>query len=364
MPGRCLVAALCGLCRARGQCRRAGLADAAAHARGALCRGRLGRRQRPHHGAAHGRNPRPAGGDRERRRGGRHDRLAPRVAGAAGRLSVRDRQSRQPRRQPDALQAAALQFDDGLRAGRPRQPGPVSCCWCARTFRRTRCRSSPPTPRRTRRSCSSARAARARPRTWSASCSTWRSGINTTHIPYRGTGPALQDLVGGRLDYQCEPVPTALPLIQGNAAKPIALLARKRSDVRAGDSDRAGAGARGFRGPELERAVPAEGHARADRAPPQRRDEPGARHALGPRAAGEARPRSSRAGAADAGVSRERSSKARSRNGRRRSRRAAYPSNNADCDFRRDKSRLDRCGGAGQVSAQQTNWRKCQCSRS
>ena len=56
-------------------------------------------------------------------------------------------------------------------------------------------------------------------------------GITTTHIPYRGTGPALQDLVGGRTDYQCEPLPTALPLIQGNAAKPIALLARKRSDV-------------------------------------------------------------------------------------------------------------------------------------
>jgi tripartite-type tricarboxylate transporter receptor subunit TctC len=56
-------------------------------------------------------------------------------------------------------------------------------------------------------------------------------GITTTHIPYRGTGPALQDLVGGRLDYQCEPVPSALPLIQGNSAKPIVLLARKRADV-------------------------------------------------------------------------------------------------------------------------------------
>ncbi len=56
-------------------------------------------------------------------------------------------------------------------------------------------------------------------------------GIETTHIPYRGTGPALQDLAGGRLDYQCEPVPTALPLIQGHNAKPIALLASKRTKV-------------------------------------------------------------------------------------------------------------------------------------
>ncbi len=65
---------------------RAGLADAAVDAGGALCRGRLGGRQRPHHGAAHGRNPRPAGGDRECRRRGRDDRIAPRFAGVAGRL--------------------------------------------------------------------------------------------------------------------------------------------------------------------------------------------------------------------------------------------------------------------------------------
>lgn len=56
-------------------------------------------------------------------------------------------------------------------------------------------------------------------------------GITTTHIPYRGTGPALQYLVGGRTDYQCEPVPTALPIIQGNGARPLALLARKRAEV-------------------------------------------------------------------------------------------------------------------------------------
>ena len=154
-------------------------------------------------------------------------------------------------------------------------------------------------------------------------------GLNTTHIPYRGTGPALQDLVGGRLDYQCEPVPSALPLIQGHNAKPIALLARKRSKVRAGDSDGAGAGAEGFRGAELERVVPAEGHARSDRSPPQRGDGRGARHALGARAAGEARPRS--AGAASSArrsISRS-SSTARSRNGRRRSRRAASRSSEA-----------------------------------
>jgi tripartite-type tricarboxylate transporter receptor subunit TctC len=56
-------------------------------------------------------------------------------------------------------------------------------------------------------------------------------GISVTHVPYRGSGPAMHDLVGGRLDYLCEPVPTALPQISGNAAKPIVLLARNRTKV-------------------------------------------------------------------------------------------------------------------------------------
>jgi tripartite-type tricarboxylate transporter receptor subunit TctC len=56
-------------------------------------------------------------------------------------------------------------------------------------------------------------------------------GISVTHVPYRGSGPAMHDLVGGRLDYLCEPVPTALPQISGNAAKPVVLLARNRTKV-------------------------------------------------------------------------------------------------------------------------------------
>lgn len=57
------------------------------------------------------------------------------------------------------------------------------------------------------------------------------TGIEATHVPYRGAGPALQDLVGGRLDYMCEPLPTALPQIQGNTLKPIVLLAPTRTQI-------------------------------------------------------------------------------------------------------------------------------------
>jgi tripartite-type tricarboxylate transporter receptor subunit TctC len=56
-------------------------------------------------------------------------------------------------------------------------------------------------------------------------------GVDVTHVPYRGTGPAMQDLMGGRIDYICDVISTALPLIRSNSVKPIALLSPQRSAV-------------------------------------------------------------------------------------------------------------------------------------
>jgi len=56
-------------------------------------------------------------------------------------------------------------------------------------------------------------------------------GINVTHVPYRGGGPALQDLVAGRIDYQCLDAPIAVPQIEAGAVKAIAVLTRERSAV-------------------------------------------------------------------------------------------------------------------------------------
>lgn len=54
-------------------------------------------------------------------------------------------------------------------------------------------------------------------------------GVDITHIPYRGGGPAMQDLIAGRVDYVCNYVSTALPAAQSQSAKVVATLARERT---------------------------------------------------------------------------------------------------------------------------------------
>jgi tripartite-type tricarboxylate transporter receptor subunit TctC len=56
-------------------------------------------------------------------------------------------------------------------------------------------------------------------------------GVKVTHVPYRGSAPAMQDLQGGRVDYMTEIVSTGFPQIQGGAVKAIAMLAPERSKI-------------------------------------------------------------------------------------------------------------------------------------
>jgi tripartite-type tricarboxylate transporter receptor subunit TctC len=53
--------------------------------------------------------------------------------------------------------------------------------------------------------------------------------VNVTHVPYRGGGPAIHDLIAGRTDYQCPNNVLAMPLIESRAIKAIAVLTRERS---------------------------------------------------------------------------------------------------------------------------------------
>jgi tripartite-type tricarboxylate transporter receptor subunit TctC len=52
-----------------------------------------------------------------------------------------------------------------------------------------------------------------------------------THIPYRGSAQAEQDLVASRFDYLCDFIATALPQINGKTVKPLAVLTRQRTAV-------------------------------------------------------------------------------------------------------------------------------------
>jgi tripartite-type tricarboxylate transporter receptor subunit TctC len=56
-------------------------------------------------------------------------------------------------------------------------------------------------------------------------------GVNVVHVPYRGTGPAMQDLQGGRIDYLCEIISTAKPQIDGGTVNALAILTQRRSGV-------------------------------------------------------------------------------------------------------------------------------------
>jgi tripartite-type tricarboxylate transporter receptor subunit TctC len=55
------------------------------------------------------------------------------------------------------------------------------------------------------------------------------SGLNVTHIPYRGANPAMQDLAAGRVDYLCDIVTSAKPQIDGGTVKAVAVLNDTRS---------------------------------------------------------------------------------------------------------------------------------------
>jgi tripartite-type tricarboxylate transporter receptor subunit TctC len=56
-------------------------------------------------------------------------------------------------------------------------------------------------------------------------------GVNIAHVPYRGGGPAMQDLIAGRIDYFCTLSGTVASQIEGKLVKPIANLSRERSSM-------------------------------------------------------------------------------------------------------------------------------------
>ncbi len=58
-----------------------------------------------------------------------------------------------------------------------------------------------------------------------------RSGIDYQHVPYKGSAPAVQDLLGGRVQLMFDNLPSALPQIQAGKLRAIAVTTAERSSL-------------------------------------------------------------------------------------------------------------------------------------
>jgi tripartite-type tricarboxylate transporter receptor subunit TctC len=56
-------------------------------------------------------------------------------------------------------------------------------------------------------------------------------GVEVTHVPYRNVVQGMQDVMAGRVDYNCLSLPLALPQIAAKSVKPIAILSKNRSSI-------------------------------------------------------------------------------------------------------------------------------------
>jgi len=57
------------------------------------------------------------------------------------------------------------------------------------------------------------------------------TGINMTHVPYRGSAPALTDMISGQVHVMFDNIPTSLPHLRAGKLRPLAITSTARSDL-------------------------------------------------------------------------------------------------------------------------------------
>ncbi len=93
------------------------------------------------------------------------------------------------------------------------------------------------------------------------------TGIKPTVVPYKGTGPAMNDLVAGQIDFMCDQTTNTTNQIKSGGIKPYAATTRERIAVLPQVPTLNESGVKGFRPFGLARHLDSQGHARGD--PPE-----------------------------------------------------------------------------------------------
>jgi len=55
-----------------------------------------------------------------------------------------------------------------------------------------------------------------------------RAGVQLTHVPYKGSGPAVTDLIGGQTDIYFGTPPSVLPMVKGGKLRALAVTSLQR----------------------------------------------------------------------------------------------------------------------------------------
>jgi tripartite-type tricarboxylate transporter receptor subunit TctC len=61
-----------------------------------------------------------------------------------------------------------------------------------------------------------------------------RAGTNLSHVAYRGSGPAMTDMIGGHVQVMFDTIPSILPHVQGGALRALAVTTKEPSEFMPG----------------------------------------------------------------------------------------------------------------------------------